>query len=334
MPVYRSGPFIEEAIASVLSQTFSDFELVIVCDEATDELKEILDRYSRKDSRIRVHHNQERLGLVASRNLCTHLARGVFINSMDSDDISHPERFERQVAFLKATPEVGVLGTDLQIIGGRFPRSIHIPSDDATIRCALFSGCIMAASTVMIRREVLETVEGPYRPEFEYAEDFDLWVRCADITKFANLAEPLLWYRVHGASATSQQRQKQEYIAGIIRKIQLNRLKINPSEQEFSLHQKIVHGARLDDHRELDEVEEWLSRIEDANNSLQYFPRKEFQKQLGTLWYSACRSSTHLGGIWSRFHRSKLSNEVNLTLKQKTWMILGGGLRIKKMSFL
>src|SRR5918996_2481069 len=108
MPAYNAAVYLDEAVTSILNQTFREFEFIVINDGSTDDTVSILDKYEKSDSRIRVYH-QENQGMIAALNRGCRLARGKYIARMDADDISLPRRFERQLEFMEGHPQIGIL---------------------------------------------------------------------------------------------------------------------------------------------------------------------------------------------------------------------------------
>jgi glycosyltransferase involved in cell wall biosynthesis len=207
MPVYNGETYLREAVDSVLHQTLDDFEFLIVDDGSTDSSAAILESYT--DPRIRVVHNPTNLKLVATLNKGLDLARGEYVARMDCDDISLPERLEKQLAFMEAHSEVGVLGTACQYIDGcSRPGLVRSnPTPHSLIRWHLCFTCPMTHPTVMMRKSIIQQL-GAYasqaiRGREKYsAEDYDLWRRASSVTELANLPEVLLYLRKHEANVT------------------------------------------------------------------------------------------------------------------------------------
>ena len=202
LPVYNGEKHLAEAVESILSQTFRDFEFIIIDDGSTDGASDILRRYQQEDDRIRVYP-QENRGAVAASNRGCQLAQGEYVARMDHDDVSLPERLARQVAYLEAHPEIGVLGTWIQEIDSRglkreIRRKLTMPRVIAWGLC--FESCL-PNPTVMMRRAVIERI-GFYGTEALHADDYDLWVRALSVTQLANIPEVLLRYRVWPGSLT------------------------------------------------------------------------------------------------------------------------------------
>ena len=213
LPVYNGEQHLNEAVGSILNQTFQDFELIIVDDGSTDATPAILEEFARSDGRIRLY-KQTNSGLVASLNRLCRLARGAYIARMDADDISLPERFRRQTEYLDSHAEIGVAGTWIQDIGadGTLGPVWPLPGSPASIRWFLMFGNCIAHPSVMMRRELVERL-GYYRPEAIHVEDYDLWMRVASVTGLANIPEVLLKYRVLSKSVSSRNLSTQHHQA-------------------------------------------------------------------------------------------------------------------------
>ena len=190
LSVHDGMPWLAGAVASVLGQTREDFELVVVNDGSTDGTAAYLAGLA--DPRLIVAR-QPRAGLAAALNWAVGRSTAPLVARMDADDVAEPERLARQVAFLDAHPEVGVLGTAWREVGpgGEVLDVPPPPGGDARIRALLPRRNPIAHPTVMLRRAVGDAV-GWYDPRLPVAQDWDLWIRVARLTRFANLAEPLL----------------------------------------------------------------------------------------------------------------------------------------------
>jgi len=198
MPVYNGERFLREAIESILNQTFTDFEFIIVDDGSTDNTWQILQGYAASEPRIVLVRNETNLGLARSRNRILGRARGEYIAVMDADDVSLPERLSTQVAFLDESPEVGVVGCAIHVIDadGSSIRIVHYPTMHSLLLWALCFHTPFAQPSVVMRRAAVERVGG-YDTSFPPAEDRDLWQRLSSVTHLANLPEVYLLYRQH-----------------------------------------------------------------------------------------------------------------------------------------
>jgi glycosyltransferase involved in cell wall biosynthesis len=209
MAVYNGERYLEQAVRSILSQTCDDFEFIIIDDGSTDRSPEMLKSFGDRDRRLNIHR-QPNSGLIASLNKACTLARGTYVARMDADDISLPRRFEKQVQYLDAHKEIGVLGTWIQDIGAdEQPGPIWpLPTNPATIRWFLMFGNCLAHPSIMMRRELILSLG--YRAEAVHVEDYDLWIRASSVTGIANIPEVLLKYRVLSRSVSSRHLANQE----------------------------------------------------------------------------------------------------------------------------
>lgn len=202
MPVRDGARYLGASLDSLLRQSFADFELIVVDDGSADGTAEIV--RSRRDSRIARLRNETPIGLAKSLNRALDVARGEFIARMDADDVAEPERLERQLAFLAANPDIGILGTACRLIDERsvVGAEVAMPTSDLAIRWRALTGNPFLHPTVMLRRAVLEQGRLRYDESVATAQDYELWVRLLDRTRGANLEEPLLSRRVHANSVS------------------------------------------------------------------------------------------------------------------------------------
>jgi glycosyltransferase involved in cell wall biosynthesis len=201
--------FLAESIDSILSQTFRDFEFIIVDFGSADKSNAIASRYAGGDSRLIVHEIPH-CGLAEARNAACSLAQGQYIALMDADDVSVPDRLASQVGFMEKHPEVGFVGGATRWIDatGKSLRIDSLPATDSEIRSALVTCCPFCQPTILMRREAF-TLVGGYRPVFAQAEDYDLWLRIADHYQCANLEQVVLHYRIHPNQLSLRKRTQQ-----------------------------------------------------------------------------------------------------------------------------
>jgi glycosyltransferase involved in cell wall biosynthesis len=218
MPVRDGARWLREAINSVQVQTLEDFELIIVDDGSEDDTPLIIEASARGDSRVRAIR-QGRRGLVPALNRGLAEARGQLIARLDADDRAHPQRLERQKQYLDCHPEIGLLGTWADRIDEQGTRigSLRPPTRPEALAQLLGRMNPILHSSVILRASVLQKV-GFYRPAFEGAEDYDLWVRASEVTEVANLPECLLQYRVHGAGVSHRSRLRQMFSTRLVQR--------------------------------------------------------------------------------------------------------------------
>ena len=198
LPVYNGGRYVKQAIASVLNQTFDDFELIVINDGSTDNSGEILREFAANDSRVILIERENR-GLIESLNEGLKACRGELVARMDADDVCRPNRFELQVAYMQAHPECIVLGSRIQLIDpdGLLMMEMGAVLDHEDIDSDYMQGLyVVCHPTVMYRRAVAIKIGG-YRKEFLHAEDVDFFLRMAEEGRLAILPNVLLEYRQH-----------------------------------------------------------------------------------------------------------------------------------------
>lgn len=202
MPVFNGAKYLSDAIESILNQSFSDFEFIIVNDGSTDKTEEIIRSY--QDPRIVYIKNEKNLGLSKSFNIGIERARGRYIARMDADDESVPKRFERQVSFLNKRPHVDIVGSSMRLIDehGRERGIYSRQLDHLDIKFASLFSTPMMHPTIMGRLEIFKSHH--YNEGLSNSEDYELWSRLLFQTKthFANINEPLLLYRTYPHSFT------------------------------------------------------------------------------------------------------------------------------------
>jgi glycosyltransferase involved in cell wall biosynthesis len=201
MPVYNAAGFVREAVASILRQTFTDFEFLIINDGSYDDSQKILESCS--DARISLLVNGTNQGISAALNQGLAQARGKYIARQDADDVSHPQRLARQVAFLEADPSVALLGSQYRIRGpqsaARRAPVLRALSHEAIQFQALFANPF-AHSSVMYRRAIVWQQLRGYSTTYRICQDFELWLRVLQQHRVANLAEYLVDLGVHSQS--------------------------------------------------------------------------------------------------------------------------------------
>lgn len=214
MPCRTPVEYVKKAIESLWRQTFKDFELLVIDDDAPKETREYLG--SIKDSRLRIIHHEKAQGLCKSLNEGLHELKTDIIMRMDADDVAHPERFKKQLIFLQKNPEVAAVGTQIQFVdqqGKHLKIRNKVPLTHERIAYQLLWSNAMNHPTVaMRRRAVLEA--GGYGST--KCEDYDLWTRLAARQKLANLPEKLLDYRVHQAQYTAAQKDSSSFTQDVM----------------------------------------------------------------------------------------------------------------------
>lgn len=217
LPVYNAQHALAEALESILSQTFEDFEVIAVNDGSTDASLDVLRRYASADCRVRVV-DQANTGIVGALNEGLRHAACRYVARMDADDVSLPERFEKQVAYLESHPECVALGTGVLMIDpdGLPIGPLNTPGNHAAIdRYNLrHGGGGLVHASAMMRRTAIAALGG-YDKRFPVAEDCDFFLRLAELGRLANLPDILYQYRRHPKSITVSRLREMATFAGL-----------------------------------------------------------------------------------------------------------------------
>ena len=254
MSVYNGEKYLQEAVDSILNQTFKDFEFIIVNDGSTDKTREILASYN--DPRVKII-TKEHLGISKAKNKAIKSSNGKYIAIMDADDISLPERLELEVDFLDKNRDIGLVGSSFYVIDekGKVVSTVLPPTQNKVIQERLLEGNCFGHSTVMMRREILENV-GYYREEFKYSLDYDLYLRIAECYKVCNLNSILCKWRINFQSVSITKRVEQnkyaefaKELAGERRKYGKDRLQTSSKEEIDKILSEMLSKNKYKDKR-------------------------------------------------------------------------------------
>lgn len=296
MSVNNGEKYLKEAVESMLNQTYTDFEFIIINDASTDSTDLILNSFS--DKRIILHKNQTNLGLTKSLNIGLKLARGEYVARMDADDISLPGRLKIQKEFLDSHKDIVAVGGEIEVIdsnnnGVGFKKSL---TDPEKIRFALLMANQINHPAVMFRRkEILDS--GGYNEEFLFVQDFELWSRLSKIGhRFSNIPTPLIRYRFHGESITQgkDSKEKAYFFAVQVIKQNISRY-VKLSENDFKILLLSFHKHHVNSFLNMIRIRSLYSKIAKeyiinegvGNETIQHiksFTRDEANKTL--RWYT------------------------------------------------
>lgn len=208
-PIYNTNPaHLREMIESILNQTFTDFEFLILNDSPENaEIEKIVKSY--KDKRIKYFKNETNMGITPSRNRLLKMARGEYIAIFDHDDISVPTRLEREVAYLNANPHVGVVSGFIRDFGDKsFVRAV--PEFDTDIKIAMTDWCCVWHTAAMVRKSVLVDNGIEYEEFYSPCEDYRLWSRLMAVTNFYNIQSVLVKYRTFENQTSNKQKSRMD----------------------------------------------------------------------------------------------------------------------------
>lgn len=309
MPVYNGEKYLREAIDSIVAQTFTDWEFIIVNEFGSDDgSASIVAEYAKKDERFHLVQNEKKLGLAESLNVGFRQSKGEYIARMDADDLSHPERFAKQVVLLDANPHVGICGT-WQHHFGKDTDWVHKPqtTSDGCMARLLFN-CDLCHSTLMLRRKVIFEHNLFYDNSFS-AEDYELWCRAMLVTDIVNIPEVLGEYRIGADNITASKKQMLDVESGqlVARNLQMALgITLDSADHElfqgwsnpFDKFPNEIRQIRLAD------FERILRKIYAVNNRKQFYREADLLTVLAGKWR------------WAKYHEPWDANREIAELSQ------------------
>lgn len=309
MTAYNEEKYIGEAIESILNQTFSNFELIIVNDGSTDNTNEIVESFN--DSRIIILNNDTNLGTAASANKALKVASGEYIARADADDIYHPDRFARQLEIFEKKPEINMCGSWIELLyqDGR-KAIIQYRKEDEYFKSFILFGPHIAHATLMIKRSVIEKQKIFYNENYLLAEDYEWYSRLFEHVKVYNIQEVLMTYRIHKNGLTQKRKELFE-AAGNVRRKMLAKLNVEYSEKEFYIHQ-VLSGYKMTECITVEEVLLWLDKLKRQNELMKIFQEPYFSEVLAYQLLKFCEQNIEESNIWKSFFDSEYSQYITL----------------------
>lgn len=265
MSVYNEEKYLREAIDSILNQTFENFEFLIINDGSTDFSRDIILSYD--DPRIRLLDNEKNMGLTRSLNKGLTLAKGEYIARMDADDISTPDRLEKQITYMDTHPEKALLGGSAIVIDskGNTMTRWHHPAEPELLRWLLLFDNPFIHSAAMLRSTVLQKNRLNYDYTLSHAQDYDLWQKICQFSSVANLADVVIYRREHqeNISARNSQEQKKTRLMVINRGIS-ELMGSSTGDENVAQISRIAVGQTIASIEELEMVGRLLCRMLEA----------------------------------------------------------------------
>jgi len=262
MPVYNVDSHLEEAIDSILNQSYSDFEFLIINDGSTDRSEEIILSY--KDERIRYIRNEVNLGIVKTLNKGLDLATQKYIARMDADDVSLPHRFEKQVEFMEANPNVVASGSNITKFYddiNNLKDTSNVKSDNSDLQIQSLFFTAFWHPTMIIRAKLLKDNKLKYTSDYKHAEDKALWIDISKHGTMANLKEPLVYYRVHSDQVSTKFSSEQRDRSMSLTRDALEKLGVDMNKFSDKTVEYIAYPTRCFEVADLYLVESFMSDV-------------------------------------------------------------------------
>lgn len=318
MPVYNCELYIREAVDSILNQTFTDFEFLIIDDASTDKTVAVIKTYD--DSRIQLIQKPENSGYSNSLNFGLKIAKGEYIARMDGDDISLPERFAKQVTFLDANVEVVMCGSWFNMIDSDAVKKL--PEDHDAIKLTLLRRNCIAHPSVMMRKKILDKFNISYNVTREPAEDYDLWVRLLLFGKLHNLQEALLDYRIYvGQVSDKRVEDRQKNIIKIKFEL-LNFLGVVWNADEHEILEKFFKDNTIMRFSEFEIFKKVQNKLLISNDVVRFYPLlgfKEFLSEMEFIVVKKCfyKQKRHSPVMYFEYLMAKLKWNIRLSTEME-----------------
>ncbi len=285
MPVYNSQNYVGEAISSVLSQSYTDFEFLIIDDSSTDESASVIKKFS--DKRILFFQNENNLGYIKSLNLLLNECKGTFIVRHDNDDFSSNDRILNQVDFLENNPEYLICGSNCKVFGRKNAFSF-LPLTDSECRVYMIFNSPFYHPSVCFRRKVVSEYRLFYNSDLMPAEDYDMWMQISQFGKMANLPSIEFNLRTHDNNTSSLNSQKQKNILLRLRyKYFIEILQLEIQDKENNLLSSITYSTSFTN-TEIKEIETLFLKIKSNNCVTGILDKKDLDFWLLYFWTKVC----------------------------------------------
>ncbi len=314
IPIYNvDETYLKACLDSILSQTCQDFEILLLNDGTKNEnMKNFISSFH--DNRILYRKNDTNQGISKSRNILMDWAQGDYFAVMDQDDIALPDRFERQLKFMEAHPEVGICGSDYKRFGYWKKNGVvsHRGTPDE-IAAGLFFKCTIHHPSAFIRASVIRENQIRYNSNYISANDRHLYLDIMRHAKLANIPEVLMLYRIHPNMTSRQKQISIRNEQSLLRNDMLSCMKIDLNETETDiLHNYVAKGrCRIKNKDTLIQIESVLSKLNQGNRDSQFFPPDAFEQLCAKYLIKRCLNAAFYGRISSK----DLLKSTNIPLK-------------------
>ena len=279
MPVYNAFNYVEESIKSILNQSYTNFELIILNDKSTDESLTILKKIQALDDRIILVDRETNSGPAVVRNQGVKMSKGQYIAFMDADDISMPNRFEKQVKKLDENPEIEVCGSWFTLFGENTDDQLikHFENHEE-LKVQFLNECYIGNPTIMCRKEIFdeEQFDGTYFP----MDDYELWARVIGKHHFYNIQESLLQYRWHETNISSTKKVNLKEIHNKIRINQLKDFGIDSETKNFDNYLQTLLYTNKQDSDTIISILKCKNELIEKNRLLKKFSIQLFENQI------------------------------------------------------
>ncbi len=317
VPVYNAEKYLTEAIDSILNQSFTDFELLIINDGSTDKSEEIILSYS--DKRIKYVKNETNLKLIATLNKGFALSTGKYIVRSDADDINYLNRLEMQFQSMEQNPNIVLLGTSFETFGTDISSTVtRYAADHNTICLKHFYQIHLSHGTSIFRTETIRKHNLRFDSSYEHAEDYELWTRIAQVGRLANLPQVLYKVRHHNQKVSHLYAEIQKQNSLRVKQKLFEQIGLSLSPKEINLFGKIAQHDYVFSEQFLTTSMALLEKIAAANDKNGIFERDFLNKAISQFWFNTAYNCSSLGLLSFRlFFNSPLSQYKQISVIAK-----------------
>jgi glycosyltransferase involved in cell wall biosynthesis len=303
MPVYNAGSYLYAAIDSILNQSFTDFEFVIVNDGSTDQSESVILSYN--DPRIRLVNNPKNLGLIASLNVGLEICNGEYIVRMDQDDISLPDRIALQVSFMEQNPEIGLIGSWFEDFGDQIESKIvRYSTNDTEIRIRHLYQTHISHPTALLRSSIVRRHNIRFDPEYVHGEDYNCWVTMSAFCKLSNYPAVLVRKRDHPRNITNSFSSTMHSTCTKVKQKQFEAMGSAVSQAEADLYTRFADPEWGFSLVEMNQLLNLLHRLNAANTHSKFIQPDEYAQYLAGKWFHLCFHNMNLGRSgWNWFKK-------------------------------
>lgn len=315
--VYNCSNYIRKTIESILNQSYTNFEYIIIDDGSTDDTVAIIQSYD--DKRIQHHVNKTNQGISKNRNAGIQLAKGKYIATIDADDLMKPSKLLKQVSFMEANPNFGIIGTYVNNIDSNdkiIGNEIHFPLPFEEVPSRLLFNNYLCTSSTFIRLEALKGLK--FEKEYVVAEDYKLWIKIVRDWKIGFIREVLTQYRVHDSSISQQRKQLMIQCDHKILQLQLDELDAKLNKEEYEMMFDLGKSNTQQHSNNIGVVTSGLNKLFEANSKTLVFDSKSLKSLLLRYWRPIfIEQKTYTPQIFKEIKRSVFFKALSLVEKIK-----------------
>ncbi len=331
MPVYNTDRYLQQAMDSVLNQSFSDFEFLIIDDGSTDKSLDIIKSF--KDKRIRLVRNEENIKLIATLNKGIDISLGKYICRADADDICFPTRIEKQFNFMEENPDYAACSSGVEIFYENSETRFNIiykkETDDIRIR-TLYQNHFVHPSS-FIRKDFINERNLRFNKHFIHSEDYYFFVKLSEIGKLYNVDEVLVSVRKHLNNVSVLNSDVQDRNSINVIKYQLKKIGIDPDAIDYELYFRFFYASFDLSRTEINSIEKLLLDMLEANALSHYLPHQKLTDFLCNKWLHLCLNSAYHGlWIYEKYLHSPLSKYIKAGIYRKNKFFIKSFLKYQK----